>query len=402
MRGAPLGAPGATGSCWTARRRDGAGEPLVLKLFHPRACNATTRQRVVRLVSERLDRASPGLHAPFDMVDGPIGLGHVATLAPGRPLDAYLEAPTNGFLDHVIAAAAITSALAVLERRGVAHGDLHPKNVMLDRGDGVLHAFLIDFDNYVAAGLPPPLSIGQISYYAPEIRRDPLPSRVGTVTDRYALTVLLHELLLARHPADAAVEDPDRFDHVMRAGGWPDDPAGSPHPRSADGLPVSCLDTRLQNLFRRGLAPVPDARPSPAEWFAALRRAAANVYLCDDCRQPFLVDGGKRCCPHCRHGFAEYHLGIPSRAPVVLRDQPVALSRRHFRDGAGSVSHAVLRRRGPDAILEPTGRVPIWRVGARGPVPLEPGRSHLLRPGERLRFGDVEVEVAFGRPAAPP
>jgi hypothetical protein len=401
VRGAPLGeGAGATGRTWHAHRQ-GSREPLVLKLFNPRFCTPAMRRRVAWLVERRLDRTSPVLHAPLDMVDGPLGFGHVAPFAAGVPFETYLGAPTAGFLDHLVCAAAIAAGVAAIERQGLAHGDLHWQNVRLDKREGALRAALIDFDNYVAPGLSPPLSIGQIRYYAPEIRRDPRPARVGAETDRYAFAVLLHELLLARHPAAAIDEgDPDGFDRIMRVGGWPDDPAGSPHPRSDEGLPVECLDTRLQNLLRRGLGPQPEARPFGAEWFAALKSAAENVYQCDHCRRPFIVDGGKRHCPHCRRRFIDYRLCIPTRPPIVLRDKVVPLTARQLRNGGADVCQALLRRHGPDAILEPTGRVAVSRLGERGPMPLEPRRTHLLRPGDRLRFGEVEAEVIFGPHAA--
>ncbi|MBV8189085.1 MAG: hypothetical protein JOY64_04480 [Alphaproteobacteria bacterium] len=405
VRGAPLGegpraGEGATGRAWQAHRR-GSGEPLVLKLFNPRFCTPAMRRRVAWLVERRLDRASPVLRAPIDVVDGPLGFGHVSPFAAGVPFETYLGEPTAGFLDHLVCAAAIAAGVMAMERQGLAHGDLHAQNVRVDKRDGALRAALIDFDNCVAPGLPPPPSIGQARYYAPEIRRDPRPARVTAETDRYALAVLLHELLLARHPVAAVVDtDPIRCDQVMRVGGWPDDPAGSPHPRGDEGLPVDCLDTRLQSLFRRALGPAPEARPHGGEWFAALGNAADNVYQCDHCRRPFIVDGGKRQCPYCRRRFIDYRLCIPSRPPIVLRDKVVPLTARQLRDGGADVCQALLRRHGPDALLEPTGRVAIARLGERGAVPLEPRRPHLLRPGDRLRLGDVEAQVAIGPHAA--
>ena len=401
VRGAPLGGGvGATGQAWQARR-SGSNEPLVLKLLHPRFCTPAMRRRTAALAERRLDRASPVLHAPIDMVDGPLGFGHVSPFAGGTPFEAYLGAPTSGFVDHLVCAAAIAAGLAAMERQGLAHGDLHWQNLRLDKQEGTLHAALIDFDNYVAPGLPLPPSIGQIRYYAPEIRRDPRPNRVTPEADRYALAVLLHELLLARHPAAAVInDDPERCDQMMKAGGWPDDPAGSPHPRSDEGMPVDCLDTRLQNLFRRALSPLPDSRPTAAEWFAALGSAVENVYQCDHCRRPFIVDGGKRTCPHCRRAFAEYRFSIASRPEILLKNRAISLTHRDLHGGDGTARQALLRRHGPDALLEPSGRSPVWRLGRDGAIALEPGRPHLLRPGDRLRFGDVEAVVSFGSSAA--
>ena len=290
----------------------------------------------------------------------------------------------------------MAGALAALDAQGVAHGDLQGGNVVMEDRGGVLRACVIDLDNVAAPGLPPPPSVGQVSYYAPEIRRDLSASRVCPATDRFALAVLLHELLLGRHPAQHLLEtDPDGFDAVMRAGGWPDDPAGSPHPRNPGGLLVGCLDARLHNLFRRGLAAGPAARPGAAEWLAALRQAAENVYACDACRRPLLVDGGQARCPHCRAAFPAYQVQAPPHPPVRLGTAPVRLSRQELRGQPPGPCHAVLRRHGPDALLEPTGRVPVWRLGGPAPARLAPREPHLLRPGDRLRLGDVEAEVAL-------
>src|SRR4051794_4365402 len=85
--GAPLGGGvGATGEARQARRR-GSNEPLVLKLFHPRFCTPAMRRRVAALVARRLDRASPVLHAPIDVIDGPLGFGHVSPFAGGTPFE---------------------------------------------------------------------------------------------------------------------------------------------------------------------------------------------------------------------------------------------------------------------------------------------------------------------------
>jgi hypothetical protein len=83
---------------------------------------------------------------------------------------------------------------------------------------------------------------------------------------------------------------------------------------------------------------------------------------------------------------------------LVLRRDPVAVTGRVLRGDAGKSSQAVLRRCGPDAILEPTGRVPVWRLGSSGPSPLEPKQSHLLVPGDRVRFGEIETQIGFEPP----
>lgn len=260
LRGDPLGV-GATGQVWRAWRQDSA-EPLVLKLFDPRFGTPTMRRRTAWLAAQRLDRASPVLHAPVDIVDGPIGFGHVSAFAGGVPLEAYLGTPIGDPLDHLVCAAAMAAGVAAMEQRGIAHGDLRWANFRIGKRFGVLRAGLIDFDTCVAPDLPPPPSIGQIRYAAPEIRRDPQPARLGIATDRYALAMLLRELLAGMFDRDG-------------------------------------LGRNLQGLFRRALGAAPDARPRASEWFAALRQAAENVHQCDHCGRPFIAEASTRHCPHC-------------------------------------------------------------------------------------------------------
>jgi serine/threonine protein kinase len=139
---------GAQGQAFLVRRH-GDGQAAVLKLFGLKFRNDATRRRIAKLVGRKLSEASPQLCAPVVMVDGTIGLGHVAPHAPGVSLDSYLEAPTGSFLDHLIAAAAIATEIAVLESHGISHGDLQAGNVIVEHRDGLLRARLIDFDNLI-------------------------------------------------------------------------------------------------------------------------------------------------------------------------------------------------------------------------------------------------------------
>lgn len=388
-------AQGAQGHAYLVRRRD-TGEAAVLKLFSERFRTGATRQRISALLAYKLHHRCSMLYAPTDMVDLPGALGHVAPVAPGVKLEQYMEAPSGRFLDHVIAAAAITAALTVLEQLGVGHGDLQAGNVMIEHRDGVLRAGLIDFDNLIESGQRPP-SIGHVQYYAPEIRQavaEGRAARPDLLTDRYAHGVLMHELLLARHPAAGVAADPANFDHVMRSGKWLGDPGEPSALQGEEGFPTECLDPSLQSLLRRALAGPRTGRPTAAAWLTALLKAAANVYHCDHCGRPCIVDGGKFNCVHCRKPFPAYHLMVAGHPVATLQRAPLVLGRNALGgDMLVSTRHLVLRRRGPDALLETIGDTPTYRLHAGGRTLLEKGQEHLIGHGERFLFGRTEATV---------
>jgi serine/threonine protein kinase len=386
---------GAQGQAFLVHRKDN-GQAAVLKLFSARFRTDATRRRIAKLVQRRLFEACPALCAPTDSVDGTLGLGHVAPLAPGIKLDTYLETPTGNFLDHLILAASIAAAIAVLERCGAGHGDLQAENVMVEHSEGVLRAYLIDFDNLIEPGHACP-SAGHPRYYAPEIREAVArghPASPDLCSDRYALGVLMHELLLARHPAAHFECDPIAFDRTMRSGRWIDDPGSTASSADAGGLLAAALDPPLLNLLRRSLAGARADRPAALEWFVALRRASENVYVCDRCRYPCVVDGGKFKCVQCRRPFPPWRLSVKGRAIATLHRGAVTIGRSQLGgDATVSPRHAVLRRSGPDILIQPLGHSPTYTMRPDGPIRLAADREHRLRPGERIVLGSVEATV---------
>jgi outer membrane biosynthesis protein TonB len=120
------------------------------------------------------------------------------TLVRGTTLDAHL-AQRNGHLElpeiiHI--SSDIAEAIAHAHNKGVVHRDLKPSNVML----GELGAQVMDFG--IARVLDTNMTsttvfIGTPSYAAPESLVNP---RVGPPADRYALGIVIFELLAGRLP----------------------------------------------------------------------------------------------------------------------------------------------------------------------------------------------------------
>ena len=84
--------PGGQG-CAYAVRRSRTGAPAVLKLFHDRFDRVETQRRLEYLIAQRLGKVCPVLVGPRDLVVSPAGVGYVADLFPGEPLEEVLARP---------------------------------------------------------------------------------------------------------------------------------------------------------------------------------------------------------------------------------------------------------------------------------------------------------------------
>jgi serine/threonine protein kinase len=385
---------GAQGEAYLARV-EGESEPLVLKLFRGRTATDAARARSEALVRANLSRLCPQvLCAPRFSLPAALGVGHLSPLAAGRPLDRHLEAPTGTYVDHVVAALALAQGVAVLERAGVAHGDLQSNNVIIETRSGHLRARLIDFDNFAANDQPPPPCIGQLLYLAPEIRRAAGFGKVckpDVESDRFALGVLMHELLLLRHPAQRVLDDADLFDAVMMSGLWLEDPA-MPGRKPDGGLPSELLSIPLMRLFRRSLSLDRTARPSAAQWVEELKAALGRLHRCGKCGRIFMRDVDKKRCPHCRHAFPGIVLNLASGRSFAVDQQPIVLGHAETRSSRDtSRSQARLYRNGPEIMIEPLGASLARHHDGRW---RRISRQTPVTPGMRIRIAEVEAKVA--------
>ncbi len=377
--------------------RDAKGAPGVVKLFHARFDRAETQRRLEHLIAQRLERACPVLVPPRDLVIEGAGIGYFAELFPGEPLEEYLQRSTTTLVDSLTLAVALAHAFAVLHARGIAHGDIHGSNVLVRSVGEALEAGIIDFDNFAAAGVSPPPMVGQLLYLAPELRKALAAGRPAVPderSDRFALGVLMHEVVLLLHPATGADATPELFERAMTSG-WIHDPARAGRPHGTGGVPPQVLNPDLQRLFRTSLSLDPGERPSAATWELALLDALRTIHVCDRCTMPFLVDASKTACPACAVAFDDYELRLADgrRIPVGAAAVPVG---RSLLGGSTKVSgtHAVFRKIGPELFVESLGRNGTARSSGAGWVRLPDRTLILLFPGDRLRLGDVEVAVA--------
>lgn len=203
---APIGR-GGMGSVWLAQRSDGrfTGQ-VAVKVLNAELVGHATEERFRREGSFLARLAHPHIAHLVDAGVSSSGRPYlVLEHVNGEPIDRYcdgkglsVEARVRLFLD-------VLDAVAHAHSHMLVHRDLKPSNVLV-RSDGQVK--LLDF------GIAKLLEAGEASAQATTLTRDfgraltpeyaapeqVLGDEVTTATDVYALGVLLHELLLGRHP----------------------------------------------------------------------------------------------------------------------------------------------------------------------------------------------------------
>ena len=384
---------GGEGSAFKVRRA--GGELGVLKTFKDKAARRERLRRTRFLISQHLDRTCSAIAAPTELVDTREAYGHVSALAAGIDLEALFQDAAPPLVATVQVALAVAHAVDALHEGGIAHGDLHLRNIKVRHQGDAWHVKLIDLDGFAAPGFPSPVA-GALLYMAPEVNEAVLANRpvsINETSDRFSLAILLHELLIWAH-VSCAGRNEEETREAMYGGKWAFDPVYG-HAPAGIGLPPTALNAELQGLFRRAMSSQPAGRPSPAEWRDALQRAFWSVWQCPRCGGFIIVDSSKRICPYpgCRQPYPRLALTLAAGGQVSLDDAATVVGRALL-GGRESVSskHAIIRRQGPEYWIEDRGRYGTWRSDWRGGwIRLPFGRPVLLRPGDVVKFASVEA-----------
>ncbi len=186
------------------------------------------------------------------------------------------------------AATNAASAVGALHEKGYCIGDLNESNLLIAPSALIT---IIDCDSFQvpdpATGRSYRCLVGKPEYTAPELQ-----GRYGELdrtlaTDRFALGVLLFQLLMeGTHPYQArgeAVEDlPSPQQKILR-GSFPTPAACGASRPPAFAPPFDLLDPTLRKLFLRCFEAGhgdPSARPSAQEWFDTLRKREYLLLTC--------------------------------------------------------------------------------------------------------------------------
>lgn len=177
----------------------------------------------------------------------------------GPTLESWLadhRAPTP---EPIVAAFArrLAEALTELHEAGLVHGDLSPRNVVIDGGEVRLTGFMVDRRPFFRV-LRSQQGLVEPGYAPPEAHDGALRHPIGPAADLYAASALLQRLLTGRTPLAANAAPRGDGDSS-----WPDD------------ITVSA---GLRAGIEAGLAPTPSARPVDAKaWVKGLDLAPAPL-----------------------------------------------------------------------------------------------------------------------------
>jgi serine/threonine-protein kinase len=164
---------------------------------------------------------------------------------------------------------AIAAAYAAVHHRGVAHGDVHPRNVLVDDR---LSVRLIDFGFARVldpiASFPDPGRAGVGFFFEPEYARARLrhkrPPGATFASDQYALAALVYLLLTGRHHLELSYERAASLEQIA---------SDLPRPFLVVGLEPH---PALERVLGRALSKRPEERYASCAEFATDLQAAAN------------------------------------------------------------------------------------------------------------------------------
>ncbi len=186
---------GSSERAWVYRARDRVlDQAVAVKLLRDRhGRDAALAARLYLTARAAASLGHPQIVAIYDHGQHDGSAFITSELLAGRDLGAILAQggplPANRALPLV---ARVLDALAAAHSHGIAHGDLHPRNLIL-RAEGTGGVVLTDF----GMGLARERGDRQLLYRAPEERAGDGGSVAG---DLYAVATILYELLVGERP----------------------------------------------------------------------------------------------------------------------------------------------------------------------------------------------------------
>ena len=246
------------------------------------------------------------------------GVWFVRKTAGGKPFREMMPESERGtWLNFFSICIGISRAVWRLHAAGLAHSDLSHNNILIDPTSG--RAVVIDIDSLVVPGIFPPDVAGTKGYIAPEVLgtmhlkiNDPKRKHPSAATDQHALSVLIYQYLLFRHPLEGpkinsalSAEEDDLLSYGAKALyiEHPSDSSNRPkdlkHPSEVLGPHIHGV---LRQSFVDGLHS-PHLRPIAATWLTALLKTWELLHPCPNpkCTHKwFVLHDAKDCrCTFC-------------------------------------------------------------------------------------------------------
>jgi len=256
---------GGMGRVYRARRIDGIGQWLALKLIRKEFLSASMLDRFTneREILSRLNHPNIAHFVDADSADDDTHFVAME-LVSGLPLRGYLEQHALDLFGRLRLFRQLLGAVAHAHRSLVIHRDIKPENVLV-RDDGVLK--LLDF------GIAKLLEQGPGHHQTQERVFTPLnaaPEQIlglpcDATTDVYALGALLYELVAGVPAFDVhGVTAGELEARVLKV-----PPAPMRSRAAPPGCPPSGIPADLENIVQKAMRKEPDGRYSSVEQFDA-------------------------------------------------------------------------------------------------------------------------------------
>ena len=262
------------------------------------------------ITSPRLGVLCPSYPSDYFFKTGPFqGKEKEGRWFTSKKLRAMLpEVERGSWINYFALCIKLSRAVRRLHQAGLAHSDLSNKNVLVDPSIG--QSIVIDIDSLVVPTLYPPDVLGTPGYIAPEVLEtvhlplnDPNRKHPCAQTDQHALSVLVYEYLLFRHPLRGkkvhSVVSAEEDEHLSMGA----KALFIEHPTDKSNPPMQVEDTKVQYMalgphlrplfeeaFVKGLH-APHQRPPAIAWERALVKTWDLLHPCGNpsCPQKYFV-----------------------------------------------------------------------------------------------------------------
>lgn len=372
-------------------------QACIMKIFLKKIATPKTKERLEFLISLNLQDKSQLFVPPLGLIESSDELGYYSHVAKGEQLKDILESGSLNLKESLIVSLGICRGLEILNSFDIAHGDIHPANFMIDKVYSVPRLSIIDFDNFVHPRFPHPSCIGEYFHMAPEIREaysQKRPAQVTMESDYFALTCLLHSILLLKKQSSGRESNPEEFYDSMVTGRWNHDPSNINRvPNDIGGYPSEAISPEICKLFRRGFSLHPSERPTATEWKNVITKCLKEVFVCKNCNTEFMMDISQTKCPHCLKDFPILKMVTP-KGEIPIRSASVLIGRNNLNaEKTVSSKHIIARRIGPETKIICQGTNPTFKWAGSKWIKLPNNKEVIINDKDKLRIHNLEINI---------